>query len=190
METREISRIVRVLRAAYPDKNIRPETVEVYIRCLSDLPVAALEGAVLAHISENKWFPTVAELREAALQLLPGGQLPTALEAWAEVTKQVELVGWYGQPTFSHPVIEQAVKALGWNRICESENVVAERAHFLRLYETYCGRVKEQLVQLPEVQRIRDRLTEDVTLHGKLRSLAEAKRLRGGESISVGDERR
>ncbi len=154
MDASEFRRIWRALLGAYPEKDPPEETMELYIRCLADLPAQAVEAAVLAHVATSRWFPTVAELREKAAELLPGGRLPTATEAWAEVVKAFGAVGSYGVPAWSHPAIATTVEAMGWRQLCLSEEGMADRAHFLRLYETYAKRVREDQVQLPEVARL------------------------------------
>ncbi len=123
------------------------------MRCLGDLPLRALEAAVLMHVSTNRWFPTIAELREAALSVREGG-IPTAVEAWAEVMKAFEFVGYYGIPQWSHPAITKTVDAMGWQNLCLSENAMADRAHFMRLYETYAKRLRDEGVMLPDVKAI------------------------------------
>lgn len=186
MDTKQTRDIIRLIRGAYPDKQLTRETVEVYSRCLADLPFELAQGAVISHIAQNKWFPTIAELRQAAAQLVPGNRAPTALEAWGEITQQIQDVGMYcGEQygrdlTFTHPAVERAVKAIGWRTLCLSENIMAERAHFLKLYDGYTERLREDAVQLPEVRRMLDAPAPELP-QGKvgdnIRRLAAAKRL-------------
>jgi hypothetical protein len=39
--------------------------------------------------------------------------------------------------------VRLAVKRMGWRELCMSENNMADRAHFLRIYETMEKRTKE-----------------------------------------------
>lgn len=187
MEPIQAEKMLELLAAAYPDRadKISGATMEIYLRCLHDLPFEALQIALLNHITSNKWFPTVAELRQLALEAMPGGRAPTALEAWGEVTKLIVGVGSYKpQPKFSHPAIDKAVSAMGWIEICRSENQVADRAHFLRMYETYCHRLQGDLLTLPEVKQLAARLAEKLALQqsnseasSKILQLSDAKRM-------------
>lgn len=145
------------------------------MRCLADLAPAALEAAVLAHISTNKWFPTIAELREATLAMLPGQGIPTATEAWGEVMHAFEMVGYYHTPEWSHPAIAKTVDAMGWQQLCLSENGMADRAHFIKLYEVYVKRVRDDSLMLPEAKRLKGELQAG-DLGVGIRSLVEAKR--------------
>ncbi|RJQ10889.1 MAG: hypothetical protein C4551_01915 [Bacillota bacterium] len=169
-----------VLVEAYPDKEIKPGTVEIYIRCLADLPYEAVQAAVLQHITSNKWFPTISELRELATGMLPGNQIPTATEAWAEVKQAFAKVGYYGKPEWSHPALAKTVEAMGWQSLCMSENDIADRAHFIRLYEVYVKRLRDDQLELPEVTRLRGELAkgETVALPDKIKALADAKRVK------------
>ena len=65
-----ITKVLAVVSAAYPNFDLKPETVKVYLKLLADLPDELLEEASLAHIAQSTYFPTVAELRSAAVELL------------------------------------------------------------------------------------------------------------------------
>ena len=141
-----ITKVLAVVSAAYPNFDLKPETVKVYLKLLADLPDELLEEASLAHIAQSTYFPTVAELRSAAVELL-GRQdpLPAGLEAWSEVEDQIRKVGYTGQPVFKHPLTAQLVRALGWQKLCWSENQVADRAHFLTAFEQLRFRERSQM---------------------------------------------
>lgn len=131
-----ITKILALVSAAYPNFDLKPETVKVYLKLLSDLPDDLLEEASLAHIAQSAFFPTVAELRTAAFELLEcQNPHPAGLVAWSEVEDQIRRVGYTGQPFFPQPMTAQIVRAMGWQNLCRSENLVADRAHFLTAYE-------------------------------------------------------
>ena len=184
--------IVRLIRGAYPDKGLTPETVEVYTRCLSDLPFEIAQAAVVSHIAQNKWFPTIAELRQAAAQLIPGNRAPTALEAWGEVMQQIADVGMYcggdyRELIWTHSAVERAVKSIGWRQLCLSGNIGVERAHFLKLYDAYTERQRQDAVQLPEVRKMLERPAGPALPAGEMgnqiRRLADGKRLKREEGV-------
>ena len=141
-----ITKVLAVVSAAYPNFDLKPETVKVYLKLLADLPDELLEEASLAHIAQSTYFPTVAELRSAAVELLERQDpFPAGLEAWSEVEDQIRQVGYTGQPVFQHPLTAQLVRALGWQNLCWSENLVADRAHFLTAYEQLRFRERSQM---------------------------------------------
>jgi hypothetical protein len=147
-------RIMAILTAAYPQVNLERETIEVYGKFLADLPFEAVYAAAMDLITTNKWLPSVAELRRRAFTLMPGAHIPTAAEAWAEVMDQVHSLGSYRMPEFSHPVIDRAVKAMGWRELCLTENLQADRAHFLQIYEAFREDTELEAMRLTEVKKL------------------------------------
>lgn len=174
MTREEALKILSVLSAAYPNFQLTEETGELYIRLLSDLPYEKLQAAVLAHIAQSKYFPTIAELRKIATELIPDERIPSPMEAWGEVMKQIRNVGHYGTPTWSHPVIAKTVSAFGWRELCFSENPVADRAHFLKMYEQYAERVKQEQQMPEEVKKLVSGLVNSI--EGAHRKMLEGKR--------------
>ena len=138
MTAQDANRLVAVAVAAYPSMQDRDlaMTARVWERALADLPLAVVERAVLKLIMTRKFFPAVAEIREAAESLLDNGH-PTPEEAWGEVMKQLNP---YRAPQYSDPLIHRAVRAVGYLSICMSERLGVERAHFLQIYQAYLNR--------------------------------------------------
>lgn len=140
------AQIAQVFRAVYFKAAISDDTWLAYFMALADLPDEALIQAVSEHIAHNDEFPTIAGLRRLAL----AGNHPTFGDAWGEVARQMQEVGRYRTPAFSHPLITQAVNQVGgWQALCESDNLVADRAHFLRIYEELVRRETAGKVSFP-----------------------------------------
>jgi hypothetical protein len=104
---------VIMLQAAYPRMQFGKESLKVYEMALADIEPKLLRTAVLRHISTSKWFPTIAELRQAATEIMlqTDGQL-SAPEAWGELLREVRLVGHWRRPRLG-PVVRRAVEAIG-----------------------------------------------------------------------------
>jgi hypothetical protein len=130
-----ILEIWNLLTLQYPDygrgMSLEDSTtaLKLYARLLADIDPELLKAATLHHIATSKWFPKVSELREAALGLVTHDEL-SAEEAWGEVKQAMHRYGYYRLPEFTQPLIEQAIKIIGWRNLCASENEVADRAHF------------------------------------------------------------
>ena len=153
-DPQDILKILALLGAVYPGFELKELTIEVYIRLLKDLPVEFLEKAALDHISRVKFFPTIAELREAAFALLEAANpLPVPQEAWQQVQAEIERVGHAGTPQFECPAVTQAAEALGWRTLCVSENPIADRAHFVQVYQAILERQRQEARRLPEVRQ-------------------------------------
>lgn len=148
MTTEEGLAVMELLTYAYPKADIPTETVMLYIKCMSDIPFDTARIAVMNHITEKNFFPSIAELRQAALTADPHSYLPDAAVAWSEVMTQLRESG-FEAPRFSHPAIGAAVKTIGWRNLCNSHEIGVDRAHFLKIYETYRGRCYREMVNLP-----------------------------------------
>lgn len=135
----ETTDVVAALVDAYPRVPIEARTVKVYCAALADIPVAELRAAAMKLIGSSRFFPTVAEIREA-WALSKTGPKRSGLDAWGDVLREVQRVGWYGTPKLEDPVAAAAVKALGWRALCESDNQAADRAHFAKAYESIAAR--------------------------------------------------
>ena len=154
MAPEEALSIVDILTRAYPNATIPEATIELYMACLYDVPFEAGRVAALNLITEKNFFPTIAEVRQAALSVIPANHLPDAAQAWAEVTTQMAECGYFESPIFSHPAIVAAVKAVGWSNLCHSEKIAVDRAHFVKIYDTYRDRHHREIIHLPEAKAL------------------------------------
>jgi hypothetical protein len=148
----EIVKRVGILAAAYPNAKISKETLKIYVGMLSDLSLEVLDCAIQKCLAESEFFPTIAKIRSAASSLTSVTNcLPSSWEAWNEVTLQIRHNGYYRTPQFSNGLVARAVNALGWSQLCLSENQIADRAHFVRVYEQLVASEmkKEMLLKTP-----------------------------------------
>jgi hypothetical protein len=74
------------LARLYPRQTITPALLDAYVHELHDLPIGDVEAGIRVIARSSRWFPTVAEIREAAATLsldLPGdAEALTQLEAY------------------------------------------------------------------------------------------------------------
>lgn len=155
-----------LLHANWPTEVLPDERIDLYARMLGDLSDEMLEAATLHVIASSPFFPKVADLRKAAYEIYQEEKgLPTAGEAWGEVMQQIRRVGSYGKPEFSLPIIANAVKAMGgWVMLCRSEEPMADRAHFFRVYDALAERKMRSDVMLPQVKEVAKKLSMGVRL--------------------------
>lgn len=66
----------KLLSSAYPRQNITPEMIELYRLCLAEFDLESVKAAVVDHVKENIYFPTIAELRKAAIDKRATKRLP------------------------------------------------------------------------------------------------------------------
>lgn len=153
MNEKEAVSLVAMLMAAYPRVEVPKATIGVYQKLLSDLDLCAAKCAITRHIASSQYFPSIAEIRGAALAF-SRPRVPSPGEAWAEVMNLLPSVGSYGTPNFSHGAIKKAVKAIGWRNLWYSESINVERAHFLKIYGSFQDREQEDANITPLLDKL------------------------------------
>jgi hypothetical protein len=135
MTINEARRLVAVALAAYPSMQEKDMslTAAVWQKALGDLPLDNLEKAIIKIIVSKKFFPSISEIRSEAVSFAAPVH-PQPEEAWAEVMAQLDP---YRTPHYSDPLIQRAVKAVGYLNLCMSERIGVERAHFLQIYGAF-----------------------------------------------------
>nr|DAO45703.1 MAG TPA: replisome organizer [Caudoviricetes sp.] len=127
---------------------LEKDRLQFYVMMLSDIPPQILEAAVKKLIMTNKFLPSIAEIRETAYGIkgiISGTAAPDESEAWGEVVKAIQSVGYYGKPKFSHEAITAAVNNIGWQDICMTtyDGMNTLRAQFRRAYQLAAERQKD-----------------------------------------------
>ena len=134
MTNQEALAIIGYLATAFVTAKLDESNVETYRAHMLDLPYAAAKQATESIVLSSKFFPSIAEIRETTLRHTPNVYIPTPSEAWANVAEQLQHAGTWHAPSFAHPLISRAVRTMGWYDLCRSDNPMADRAHFLRIY--------------------------------------------------------
>lgn len=99
-----------VLKAAYRIADLEEETIRLYVKKLASVPHQVLGAVVDRAIERCKFFPSIAELLEAASALTPSGH-PGPEEAWALVARLIEAdtVVWTDQIAHAWGVASQCL---------------------------------------------------------------------------------
>jgi hypothetical protein len=152
----DIAQIIGILSAAFPNFKPSELTPEVYYQTLGDIPTDELKAAVLHCIGESgrAFAPSVGEIRGAVAELRSFAiNVPSSFQAWQEVQKQIlENGGDFGNPEWSNPLVEEAVRRMGWRNLRMSEDQTADRARFLQCYEQLVERATKEEMLLPDVR--------------------------------------
>lgn len=156
MTDKEFETIALAIKAAYPNSNVLPDkyAMKTWYRALMDLDYQVTENAVWEHISTSVFPPSIAEIREKCTARL-SPMVNDWGEAWEEVLQAIRKYGSYREEeavASMSRLTTIAVCRMGFKNLCQSDNPVADRAHFQRIYE---GMVKEEKrqTQLPEFVR-------------------------------------
>lgn len=125
-------------------------TARIFGVTLRDLDDDLLLAAITHHIATQRWFPSVAELRECAAGLIErADNVPDPYTAWQQIKRALR--GCHEQP---HPLALQAINALGGLREFGQSNTEDEaswRARFVAAYTTYQRRQVEDAMMLPAI---------------------------------------
>ena len=160
MTQKETAILLSILKAAYPrfyadmPHESVMEIVELWAVMLSDVDFDVAKLALQRLIATSKFPPSIAEVRESIAAIMYKS-IPDAGDAWGEVIVAIREYGYYRQQEALASMREptrMAVQRMGWRELCMSENDMADRAHFLRIYESMERRTYEQR-QLPVALR-------------------------------------
>ena len=147
MTRQDIYALVALASSSYPsmqNRDPRP-IVEAWALMLADMEPVVAKAAIIKVCRESQFFPSVAQTVTAARSLDPREEkLPTAAEAWEEIEKQIVRVGPYRAPVYSCETVRRAAQSIGWLQLCTGDNTEADRAHFLKIYESMRSRHMDQ----------------------------------------------
>lgn len=158
----ETSKLLAILAAAYPRFEVDELKIQVWHEMLSDLDYQIAQMAAKKCISEQKFAPSIAEVRQAAVDIMTPDR-KTAGEAWGEVQRAVGYYGYISEAEALEslsPLVATATRQIGWQQICAATEMGVVRGQFMKIYEQVERRENERLL-LPEGVRQRvDRLAD------------------------------
>jgi len=144
MDKKIFSKGMAVLRATYPTFEkiaASKEALETWFMLLQDLDDASFLNALKIICMNNKYHPTIAEIRETAKALNTTPTL-SAEEAWGILVNDVHRHGWYNEPTYADKILERSKRAIGWETLCDMTEgtKMGTRAHFIKTYNSMIAR--------------------------------------------------
>ena len=147
MKFEQFKVLVKGMKAVYTSPNFLPDadSVKIWYELLKDLPYELANIAIQRHMATNKFPPTVAEIRAAAVESV---YRPVDWsDGWEQFRKAVSKYGYYQQEAALNSLDDltrRVVKRLGWKQLCESENQMQDRANFRMIYEQEQQREEEK----------------------------------------------
>ena len=134
------------MRAVYTKNNFLPDddAINVWYALLKDIPYEILNIAIQKYMQKEKFPPTVAELREIASEIV-NGETKDWSDGWEQVLSAIRKYGMYRETEAIESmdeITQMCVKRLGFQNICTSDNIAADRANFRQIYQTYVERQK------------------------------------------------
>lgn len=154
-------------------KSLTAHAVEVYFDLLNDIPVVVFRTAARRVLLEHPWstFPSVAELRKAAVETMRGEVSPiTGAEAWEMAWRaagriDLEQPGSAERHMQALPqIVQSAMRGFGLASLCSGgEPVSVVRSQFLKLFEGLSKRIERAGLFPPHVQEaVRQQLPKPV----------------------------
>jgi hypothetical protein len=182
----EFGRVIAYITAG-TSKTLSPDSLEVYFDLLGDLRFEVLLAAAKRVMLEHPWatFPSVAELREAAVGALRGkisGLSPAEAwdKAWAAAARiDPEVEGSFDRAiakTKVPPLVVEAMRAFGiYSLCCGQDPVSVMRGQFMKIYEQLAARDERLALMPPSVkQAIESVGKEPQKLPGKVAKAIES----------------
>ena len=117
MTKKEALQLITLLQMAYPRQALGDKTVEVYAGFIQDLDYKVAERAIQNHIRNEKWFPAIAEIREACVEL--AHQIPSTEHAMELIRSAIQNGNY--QAIYQNDLFRQAVAVVGFEKIGYSE---------------------------------------------------------------------
>lgn len=170
MATRlDIIELILLLNEAYPNTQYSDSArlVDLWVDIIGHYPKDVLIAAAHKLISESPFIPKVADIANQVKALAMLG-VPTAGEAWAELVKAIGRYGWNRQAEGRASLAlrtREACDVLGWQYLCSSENMMADRAHFMKVYENILNRDVNKTFQPQAVQQMANQLGEALDMN-------------------------
>lgn len=156
----KIAELIGAMATLFPGE-VNDERNRAYVNMLKDIPIPVLTAAIDQCCAECKFLPSVAEIREKAATLTRADR-PPALQAWKTVTDAIQHYGYDRSLTAlqaiaaENPIAAEATQYLGWRDLCLSENQIADRAHFSKIYDQLVERRHADERLLPAARELKE----------------------------------
>lgn len=156
MNAQEFSTIAMAIRSAWPNANLMldDKAKDVWYTMLADLDYNACLVAIKEHMSTCRFAPSIAELRERCSNVTCA-PVQSWGDAWEDVISAIRFCGMYREDEALQrmdAITRKCVKRLGFQNLCTSENITADRANFRMIYEQEQKTQKELQQLSPALQ--------------------------------------
>jgi hypothetical protein len=144
----------------WPEPDKAEMMLVLWTKMLGDTEYFVAEAAVEKYLAESVYPPTIADImtRIADITVI---KEKTAIEAWEDVKTAIRKFGWYNVKAAmqslggtTHAVIE----SMDFKTLCLSEDEMADRAHFLKVYPILAARKREEELMLKSTKDAMERL--------------------------------
>ena len=157
--------LMATLGEATPGENPSSEKIEIYFRCLQDMPFEEVEKNALNHLRFHKFFPTIAEIR---------GERDPELEAQEDFKLLSDVLDRFYAPEIhgsAMRIIEMKLEESGRSdlvpmlrrygtEIYYGDNITATRAQFIKARKVEIERDRVDMIEGRGKTELPERLTK------------------------------
>ena len=166
MEREEFKLIVKGMKAVYaqPSFIADADAFDMWYELLKDMPYQAVSLAARSHMAGSPYPPTIADLRKLCMEL-GTPEIASVDDAWGMVLGAVRAYGYMREAEALNSLPEPCrtvVRNIGWQNICQSGNLVAERAFFRDAYGNKAALKKKEQVIPEEIRQQRKQLDAQI----------------------------
>ena len=178
MTKKEFSQIAMAIKTYYPKETIIPneQAMALWYNALKDIDYKVMSLALDKWVNGNKWSPAISDLREYCTDIMIADILDWG-EAYETVMKAISNFGYSrveeAYATFDE-LTAKVVRRLGFKKLCESVNQMADRANFRDLYIELAEKKKKDM-QMPETLKTSIAETKQKYISEKKQEMLEAK---------------
>lgn len=169
MQKIDVMKLVGIMSINYrnwPEQGKEDALITLWTKMLADVDYDVAEAAVEKFLTESTFPPTIADIR-ARIADITVIREKTGIEAWGEVKNAIRRYGTYREEDAMKSmggVTQKVVEAIGFRTLCLSENEMADRAHFLKVYDVMANRERQDALMPDSTRMIVQRLQERRTL--------------------------
>ena len=146
MNKKEFSKFVMSMKTLYPKETLIPNecAMDMWYDLLKDIPYQTASLFLNKWVATEKWSPTIADIRGGSSEI-DNGDIDDWGNGWKTVEQCIRSYGYYREDeALRHmdDITRQVVERLGFQNICMSENIGADRANFRMLYQELAQKKK------------------------------------------------
>jgi len=151
----------------WPENGKEDALISLWETMMSDVDFEIGQVAIQKHMSESVYPPTIADIR-AKIADCTVAREKTGIEAWGDVKSAIRRFGSYNEKKAMESlsgVTRKVVEYIGFKTLCLSEEEMADRAHFLKVYDTVARREREDALLLPQIRDMMPKLQNRTTTY-------------------------
>lgn len=159
----EIIKLVGICSLNYrnwPEPGKEEALISLWETMLDDIDYEVGRIVIKKFMSESVYPPTIADIR-ARIADVTVARGKTGIEAWGDVKTAIRRFGSYNEDKAMDSLrgaTKKVVESIGFRTLCLSENEMADRAHFLKVYDMVEKREREDALLLPEIKNAMHRI--------------------------------